>query len=420
MWFRLLFACLLLAGCAAPPSPGPAAPAPVVPPPPADAASAAAAVPAPAAASAPASQPASAPEAQPASMPVEATAPISVPRRLGEREARALLERLLPARMPERAGWTDDILDAFTALRIPYSVEYFCAAAAVIEQESSWQGDPEVPGLSAIVWRQIEERAARYHVPLAVVKTALLKPSPTGASYKHRIDTLHTERQMNALFEDMAREAGRLGLPLNMRNPIRTGGPMQVSIEFAENHVRAWPYPYPRRGSVRQEVFTRRGGAYFGIANLLHYPAPYHEMIHRFADYNAGRYASRNAAFQAALARLSGKPLALDGDLLRYHNGRPSGTSTVQGALYGLSGRLGLPRAAIERDLQLEKLAGFGASATYQRLFALADAVAGKPLPRAVLPQIRLKSPKITRKLTTAWFAERVDGRYRTCLARRP
>ncbi|WP_027469090.1 DUF1615 domain-containing protein [Deefgea rivuli] len=337
---------------------------------------------------------------------------------LSTNEARTLLNRLLPAKMPDRAGWNADILDAFTALKLPYTAEYFCAAAATIEQESSWQGDPGVPGLPKIVWSAIGERAAKYHIPLIAVQTALLKTSPTGRSYKQRIDTLRTEREMNALFEDLADEAVKLNLPLNMKNPIRTGGPMQVSVEFAQGHVKAWPYPYAMKGSVRNEVFTRRGGTYFGLAILLQYPAPYTDMVYRFADYNAGRYASRNTAYQQLVSKLTGQALVQDGDLLRYSNGAPTGVSGTQTAVYSLAGKLGMSQEAILRDLKLEKLASFGQSELYKKTYALIEKN-GQTFPRAALPQIDLKSPKITRKLTTEWFAKRVQGRYEICMARR-
>jgi hypothetical protein len=252
---------------------------------------------------------------------------------------------------------------------------------------------------------------------MLAVKLALLKPSADGRSYKARIDALKTEKQMNALFEDMVADAGKIGLPFEMKNPIRTGGPMQVSIDFAESQVRAWPYPYSYKGSLRNEVFTRRGGLYFGIANLLQYRVNYPQMKYRFADFNAGRYSSRNAAFQAALSVLAHKKMVLDGDLLMYQNNQ---TSTTQQQLIKLAARLDMTSLAIERDLKLEKSEVFSQTRLFKRVFELAEQQTGRNFAQQVMPQIQLVSPKITRKLTTEWFAGRVDGRYKTCMARQP
>jgi len=162
-------------------------------------------------------------------------------------------------------------------------------------------------------------------------------------------------------------------------------------------------------------VFSRRGGMYFGIAHLLGYPAPYDALLYRYADFNAGWYASRNAAFQSAVARLSGIGLALDGDLLIAGSSAPSRTEL---AVRALGRRLDMDDPAIRRALARGNDAGFEDTALYRRVFELADRDAGRPLPRAVLPGIVLKSPKITRKLTTAWFAERVNDRWKRCMAR--
>lgn len=337
----------------------------------------------------------------------------------GEKEGRAAVTRLLPQRIPDSSGWAADIFSAFAALRIPATTQNFCSAIAVIEQESGFQADPAVPGLSRIVWKEIETRRKKYGIPKLVLDAALQKSSPDGRSYKARINGLKTEKQMNALYEDMISELPHGKTLLSGYNPVRTGGPMQVSVEFAAALASSKPYPYPRKGSIRDEVFTRKGGVYFGIADLLDYPAPYSQPVFRFADYNAGRYSSRNAAFQAALLKLSGRTLDLDGDLLRYQNGVPNAEeSATQRALLPLAGRLRMSKAEMLRDLRQEKTAAFAQTPLYQRVFALADPMAGGHAAREAVPQINLKSPKIHRRLTTEWFAKRVDSRYRNCLVR--
>lgn len=341
---------------------------------------------------------------------------VAEPVGLGPTAARQALLRALPPKLDDRAGWAADIHAALATLGIPSTPEHLCAVLAVTEQESGYRADPAVPGLAAIAWKEIDRRADEAGVPRLAVRAALALPSPDGRSYAERIDAVKTERQLSEIFEDFIGMVPLGKTFFARRNPVRTGGPMQVSIAFAEAQAQARPYPYPVRESVRREVFTRRGGLYFGTAHLLAYEAPYDQLLYRYADFNAGWYASRNAAFQNALGVASGLPLALDGDLLP--PARQDTRGETERAALALAGRLGLGEAAIRRDLEKGAAAGFERTVLYERVFSYAERLDRRPLPRAVVPRIDLKSPKFTRKLTTAWFAQRVDERHRRCLAR--
>jgi len=334
-------------------------------------------------------------------------------------EGRALVARLIPEGTPDRNGWATDLYAALGALEIPPTAQNICAAIAIIQQESAFRVDPAVPGLAAIAKKEIEARRERAGVPRLVLDAALALPSSNGHSYGERLDSVKTEMQMSDLFEDFI---GRVPLGRTFfadRNPVHTAGPMQVSVAFAESLAASRPYPYPMSGTVRSEVFTRRGGLYFGVAHLLDFRAPYDRYIYRFADFNAGRYASRNAAFQSAVTQISGIPLTLDGDLLRYENGRPTrDPGATETAVRVLARRLDVDFDAIRRDLALGTTEAFERTPVYTRVFTAADRTAGKRVPRAMLPDIELHSPKITRKLTTEWFAQRVDARYQSCLHR--
>lgn len=334
-------------------------------------------------------------------------------------EGRALVRRLLPANLADRAGWATDIYAALAALDIAPTPENICATVAIAEQESGMRVDPPVPGLARIARKEIESRRAQAGVPKLVLDAALALPSSNGVSYGARVDAVRTEGQLSGLFDEFIGRVPFGKALFAARNPIRTGGPMQVAIAFAEAEVEAKPYPYRIVGSVRDEVFSRRGGLYFGIAHLLDYRAPYDRYLYRFADYNAGRYASRNAAFQRAVTDVSGIPLAPDGDLLRYDDGKPvRDASDTELALHVVASRLRMNANEMRRDLELARSEAFEHSTLYARVLALADTARRTPAPRAGVPTIVLSSPKITRKLTTDWFAHRVDERFVACIRR--
>ncbi len=319
-----------------------------------------------------------------------------------------MADKVLPPNLQDRSGWAEDIATVFAALSIPAEPRKVCAVVAIIEQESGWQVDPIIPNLPGIARSEMEKRLERHKVPPVVLEATLRIRSSNGQTYGERLARVRTERELSLIYEDMIDiiPLGVGGFLFSDMNPVRTGGPMQVNIDFAEQLMGKRPYPWGNGRRVRDEVFTRHGGVYFGTAMLLDYPVNYDRMLYRFADYNAGRYASRNAAFQRLIAVLSGRPLNLDGDL----------GSQTQAALETIPG-LGMGRAAIERDLGLEKSFDFERTDLYSRVHRLAEQRA-IPVAVAAVPDIVLKSPKITRKLSTRWFAEQVEKRYRQCLQR--
>lgn len=335
-----------------------------------------------------------------------------VPRRPSA-EVRAELVALMPASVADRDGWAADIDTAFAAQNIEASTANLCATLSVIAQESTYQAAPTVPGLPRIARAEIERRAQAAHIPGALLDRALGLTSSNGETYDARLDAVRTEQDLNDLFEDFM---GRVPLGRSLfggLNPVHTGGPMQVAIDFAEAHGEN--YPYGDGESVRTRVFSRRGGLYYGIAHLLGYAVDYPSPLYRFADYNAGWYASRNAAFQRAVSRLTGTELALDGDLVYYSGFKISQTER---ASKSLRERLDMSEGAIRRDLAAGNTPDFDRTTLYRRLYRLADAQAGERVARQILPGIKLESPKITRDLTTAWFAQRVQSRWEDCMAR--
>jgi len=323
-----------------------------------------------------------------------------------------VVRRTIPASVKDREGWAQDLATTFSSQKLSPTLENICSVLAVAQQESNYQSDPVVPGLNKIAWKEIDKRAERMHIPTMLVHTALKIPSPNGKSYSERLDNVRTEKELSAIFDDFIGMVPMGQKLFGSLNPVRTGGPMQISVAFAEQHTDG--YPWKMEGTVRQEVFSRRGGLWFGTYHLLNYPANYTAPIYRFADFNAGLYASRNAAFQNAISKATGVKLALDGDLILYGS---SDAGTTELAARKLGASLGMSDRDIRRQLERGDSDRLEETKLYREVYRLAEKKSGKTLPREVLPGIKLESPKITRNLTTAWFAKRVDDRRAACMA---
>jgi hypothetical protein len=333
---------------------------------------------------------------------------------ISEADAHAVIREALPAAVSDKSGWTEDIYTALTTQGLRPTRENVCAVVAVIDQESNFHVNTVIPGLPAIAWKEIRSRSESAHVPWLVVHAALDLKSTSGLSYADRIDRARTEQDLSDIYEDFIGSVPMGRTLFADHNPIRTRGPMQVNVAFVKRTDATRSYPYPVKSTMADELFSRRGSVYFGVAHLLGYSAPYPRYLFRFADYNAGQYASRNAAFQNAVSAASGIPLVADGALLP-HDGTLGSTES---AARTLSDRINVDADSIHSALEQGNSADLEKTTVYKRIFALAEQMQHHPLPRALVPQIKLQGPKISRNLTTDWYAHRVDGRYQQCLKR--
>ncbi|WNG54446.1 DUF1615 family protein [Archangium gephyra] len=346
--------------------------------------------------------------------------------------------QLVPPGEKEREGWAEDVLAALEAHRQYPSAEAVCSVLAVIEQESGFEANPAVPGLSRIVREKLDAYADKLGPLGPPAVKGLLEGKAPGYSqnFEQRLAQVKTERDLDRIFRELleyyeseypktyfaAQVASSLvkSTRLEDLNPITTAGSMQVSVRFAEELAGGDERALQR---VREELYTRSGGVYYGTARLLGYEAHYSEPLYRFADYNAGYYASRNAAVQSQVSRLTGIKLVTDGDLLAYDKqGEPvDEDSNSLKAILAFRERY-VPEDVSERrvrkDVEKEKELAFEETDTWSAIKRVYQEQTGATPNYEQLPAVTIRSPKMSGDKSTAWFAQSVNKRYKKCMDR--
>ena len=345
------------------------------------------------------------------------------------------ITRHMPPSIKDREGWAEDITAALRLIEREPTAERVCAVVAVIQQESGFQKDPVVANLPDIVRKGLEKKFEK----LGILKTpaiyALLSGQAPGSklTFAQRVDALKSERDLDRLFRDIA-ETYREKMPgtfavasamsvllgkgaLQDLNPVTTAGSMQVKVSFAKSVKGNSDLSDT---AIREQLYTRAGGIRYGTARLIAYPAQYDDILYRFADYNAGLYTSRNAAFQAQLSDLTGEPLTFDGDLLAYGDdgeAKDFETESLR-TLLSFGATHDISSWTIHHDAKKEKSEEFEETTTRKALRAAWEKKNGRKAPYAQIPNVKLNSPKLSKTRTTSWFATSVKQHYQECRAR--
>jgi hypothetical protein len=340
--------------------------------------------------------------------------------------------RMIPSRVKDRKQWAADVITTMDQLKIERNLENTCTIIAVVDQESNFKANPEVHNLGKTAAKEMRERlhdklgsliAGRFE------KMLQERPTPDD-NFAQRLNGIKTEKQLDELYREMFeyfKTNYKLGLVTGAAslfaghdmaeyfNPVKTLGSMQVHVSYALDH----PRELTNSNDIRDELYTQQGGLYYGIHRLMMYQTQYEKPIYRFADFNSGMYSSRNASIQNAVAKLTELPIGLDGDLLAYNKdkealGLVTSTEAALRRLIVLAGA-GISDRQLRKDLLNEKKYEFEDTDTYKLVRSLYEVKYNKPLAYAMMPEVVISGPKLSRDYNTHWYASRVDGRYQKC-----
>ncbi|MBM3162172.1 MAG: DUF1615 family protein [Chlorobi bacterium] len=322
---------------------------------------------------------------------------------------------------PSADVWSKAIKESLEELGQPVDKEHVSAVVAVISQVSGFSISQKNRRMGAILREKIKS-AESNEVMRFIIETRLDQKASNGRTFRENIDAIESELDFEKWYDEFTSASITKPILLVLRKDasdlVTTIGSMQVSVKFAEEYPKK-----PRNtgfGSVRDMLYTLKGGVFYGTAYLLDYKRDYDDWKYVFADFNAGHYTCRNAGFQKMLSNLAQAKIVMDGDLMRYENGDSSPSATYE-AFVGFLKKKGVEfnENQVRSDFSKEKSREFEKTWSYRTTAELHERKYGR-LIHAVLPDIPLDSPKFaSRNLSTKWFAQRVKSRYNHCMRTR-
>ena len=327
------------------------------------------------------------------------------------------IEKLVLAARPGNASpdiWASAIRESLVELGQPIDKEHVCAVLAVITQESGVSTSPKNRKMAVILRKKIATFDSS-KVLSFIIQTRLDQYAANGKTFRENMETVSSEQDFELWYNEFT--SSEITKPIllvfnkDINDLVTTIGSMQVSVKFAQG--------YPKKpsnvgfGTIREVLYSCKGGVYYGTAYMLDYKHRYNDWKYVFADFNAGRYASRNAGFQKMLADLSRKRIDLDGDLLSYTDGNDSQSVTYDTFIELLKKKgMEFDEESVKKDFDQEKSYEFENTYSYKTLSDMHLKKYGSAI-YAILPEISLSSPKFTsRNLTTKWYAMRVKSHF--------